>query len=258
MSLLRDGYLSMEELREYRRLPSKERFAQGPVAVLECCQEIPCNPCENACPFGAIHVGSPITNLPWLDEAKCTGCGTCIAHCSGLAIFVVDKTYGKDEACVSFPHEYLPLPVKGQQVKAVDRTGTAVCDATVVRVVNAKKAAHTPVVTLAVPREFADTVRGMKRLDGYEEAADPDSCIVCRCEEITAGEIREAIAQGAGTVAEVKRRTRAGMGLCQGRTCSRIITRMIAQERQMPASGIGQDTARPPVKPVPLSAYLED
>lgn len=265
--LSQNGYLSMEELLEYKRLPSEERLQQGPVAVLECCQNIPCNPCENACPFGAIHVGSPITNLPCLDESKCTGCGTCIAHCSGLAIFVVDKTYSETEATVSFPYEYLPLPVKGQQVKAVNRAGEVICDAVVVRIADTKKADHTPVVTLAIPKELIHEVRSMKRLNAQEpigeiqyiyEASDPDSCIACRCEEITVGEIRTAIAEGAESVTEVKRRTRAGMGLCQGRTCSKIVARMIAVEKHKAASEVREDTARPPMKPVPLSAFLEE
>ena len=105
------GFLDSAELKEAGRYPSEERLAKGPVAVIECCQNIPCNPCETACKFGAIQVGDPITNLPVLDETKCIGCGVCITKCPGLAIFVVDKS--KEMATVSFPFEYLPLPEKG-------------------------------------------------------------------------------------------------------------------------------------------------
>lgn len=266
--LSEQGFLSLEELREYGQLPSEERMEKGPVAVLECCQNIPCNPCEKACPFGAIHIGKPITNLPSLDTEKCTGCGTCIAHCSGLAIFVVDKSYSECEGTVSFPYEYLPLPQKGQQVKAVNRAGEEVCDAVVIRVVDRKAADHTPVVTIAVPKELADTARGIRRLnymDIYDkdkmqyvyEASDPDDCLICRCEEVTVGEVREVIRQGADTISEVKRRTRAGMGLCQGRTCSKIIARMLAVEKQKGMREIMLDTARTPVKPVAFGAFLE-
>lgn len=77
------GIPSAEELRGASGIPSQERMKKGPVAVIECVQEIPCNPCENACPFGAIKIGDPITNLPVLDGEKCTGCGTCVAMCPG-------------------------------------------------------------------------------------------------------------------------------------------------------------------------------
>jgi len=224
-------------------------------------QEIPCNPCEDACPFGAIHVGSPITNCPTLSEDKCTGCGVCVAQCPGLAIFIVDKTYNGTQATVSFPFEYLPLPEKGDTVQAVNRACEFVCEAKVVKVVKIKKNDNTPVVTIAVPKEYADSVRSIRRIgtpmtSASPEAAQasellPDDVLVCRCEEITAGEIRKAIReQGAGDVTEVKRRTRAGMGLCQGKSCGKIIARMIAEELGRAPVEILPAADRPPVRPV--------
>jgi len=161
-----DGYLSPEELKYCQGCPSPERMEKGPVAVVECTEEIPCNPCEEACPRGAIVVGSPITNVPVLIEDKCTGCGVCVAQCPGLAIFVLDLTHADGQATVSFPYEYLPLPDKGQQVTAVDRAGEPVCEGTVVKVANPGVYDRTPVVTVAVPREHAARVRGISRLGG--------------------------------------------------------------------------------------------
>ncbi|MEW6624049.1 MAG: 4Fe-4S ferredoxin [Bacillota bacterium] len=165
-NVLINGYPSIEEIKEICGYPTEERFARGPVAVVECVQEIPCNPCEAACKTGALVVGEPITNIPVLKEELCTGCGLCIAQCSGLAVFVIDKTYNQTEAAVSFPHEYHPLPEKGQEVYAVNRAGEEVCRGRVLRINNSKKNEGTPVITIAIPKEYADEVRGIKRLNG--------------------------------------------------------------------------------------------
>src|SRR5665647_790121 len=115
-------------------LPPTERTARGPVAVIECVQEIPCNPCEKACPFGAIEVGPDITQLPRLDLDKCQGCGLCLSKCPGLAIFLVDASKSETEALVMMPYEYLPLPAAEDIVDGVDRTGRFVAKARVVKV----------------------------------------------------------------------------------------------------------------------------
>jgi len=76
--------------------------------------------------------------------------------------------------------------------------------------------------------------------------------IICRCEEITLKEIEKAIAEGAVTIAEVKRRTRAGMGLCQGRTCRKIIAKLISKHTGRALKDILPSTFRPPVRVVKL------
>lgn len=76
--------------------------------------------------------------------------------------------------------------------------------------------------------------------------------IICRCEEITEDEIIEAIRNGATTVNEVKRWTRAGMGLCQGRTCRRMIERIIARETGVKLEEIIPSTYRQPVRPIKM------
>ena len=256
-----DGYPSMEEIKEANGWPTEERFAKGPVAIVECVQPIPCNPCEGACPSHAICVGQPITNTPQVDREKCTGCGLCVAACSGLAIFIIDKTYSETEATVSFPFEYYPLPEVGVQVDALTRGGEYKCRGTVVKVMNAKRNDHTAVVTIAVPKAYIDEVRTMKRIDAPEikeefqpvipEGPIDDDVIVCRCEEITAGEIRKAIREYKGqSLTEIKRRVRAGMGLCQGRTCGKLVTRLIQEETGKKPNEILPTTDRPPVRAV--------
>ena len=77
--------------------------------------------------------------------------------------------------------------------------------------------------------------------------------IICRCEEITLGEIRQAVYDGARDVSAVKRRTRAGMGLCQGRTCEPMIQGIIKQEVKALNESTGKLTARFPHRPVKFS-----
>lgn len=143
---------------------AEEMIRKGPKAVIECTEDIPCNPCSTCCRFGAITIKGSISELPCLDEEKCTGCGLCIPACPGMAIFVVDEHYTDTEALVSFPYEFLPMPVKGQAVKATDRKGSIVCDGEIQKVVISDKFDHTAVVTVKIPCEFASAVRGIKRL----------------------------------------------------------------------------------------------
>lgn len=77
-----------------------------------------------------------------------------------------------------------------------------------------------------------------------------DDVIVCRCEEVTAGDIRTAIRQGATTLTGVKRRTRAGMGLCQARTCETLVVRILAEELSARVADFGPASVRPPVGPI--------
>lgn len=85
-----------------------------------------------------------------------------------------------------------------------------------------------------------------------------DDILICRCEEVTEREIREAIADGATTINGVKRRTDAGMGLCQGRTCRRLISAMLSQQAGIDPADIAPPTARPPVRPAKIETLLKE
>ena len=90
-------------------------------------------------------------------------------------------------------------------------------------------------------------------------AAQPgDELIICRCEEITQGEIRRAVHDGMWTVTEVKRFLRAGMGLCQGQSCQKQVRAIIARELGVPPQELEYATARPPMRPVEMSEYARE
>jgi len=229
--------------------PSSERRAQGPVAVIECFQKIPCNPCYTSCRRGAIKELIDINDLPEINEEECNGCGICVSNCPGLAIFVVDESYSATEALVKLPYEFRPLPEEGQCVTALDREGKPVCRAKVIKVLNTKAMDRTPVVSLAVPKENSMDVR-------FFDQKNEEKTYLCRCEEITLEEVRALIAKGFVTLDEIKRLSRAGMGPCQGRTCRQLIMNEIAAATGVKPADQLLTTFRPPVKPINLGMLL--
>ena len=79
-----------------------------------------------------------------------------------------------------------------------------------------------------------------------------DDTIVCRCEELTAGDIRAAASLGRPGPNQIKSFTRAGMGPCQGRQCGYTIAGILAEAQQRPMSEVGFYRVRPPLKPLTL------
>lgn len=264
--LAKNGYLDIDEVLDIPGYPGDEVLAKKKCVVVECKQNIPCNPCEAACPHNAIKIGEPITNLPIVDAEKCIGCGLCVALCPGQACFLVDQS--KDEYdTVTIPYEYYPLPEKDQEVYGLSRDGQYLVKATVVRVVMTKKNDRTAVIEIKVPKGYGMKVRNIStdgRRIAQENAdsavvevkeTDDNSMYVCRCEEITKEEVIEAVRNGATSVNEVKRLLRTGMGLCQGRNCSKTIERIIAQELGVSPAQVPQATKRGPVRPIKLTGY---
>jgi len=158
-TLINDGIPTKEDLAA--NCPSEERMAKGPVAIIECFQEIPCDPCVKSCKQGAITMPGDVNDLPVLDAENCNGCGLCIMLCPGLAIFVVDKTYSKDFALVKLPFEYVPLPITGQFAAGLDRAGKELGWFEVVKVTSGGKKNMTRIISLAVPQEHAMEVRNI-------------------------------------------------------------------------------------------------
>ena len=167
--LINDGIPTREDLAKI--IPSEERLARGPVAIAECFQEIPCNPCVKACKQGAITMPRDINDLPQLNTELCNGCGLCISRCPGLAIFVVDKTWSKDRALVKLPFEYVPVPQAGQLAVGLDRAGKELGWFEVIKVISGGDKNMTRVISLAVPQDLAMEVRNI-RVGEYKTEAE--------------------------------------------------------------------------------------
>lgn len=82
--------------------------------------------------------------------------------------------------------------------------------------------------------------------------APADDTLVCRCEEVTAGELRERATQGRPGPNQLKAFTRAGMGPCQGRQCGYAMAHIVAAAQNRPVEEVGFYRIRPPLKPVTL------
>jgi len=145
------GVLSKKDL----TLPSKKQLEKG-VAIIECIQKIPCNPCVDSCPVKAISM-KDINAIPIMNFDKCIGCGKCIEICPGLAIFVVKIKDSK--ALISLPYEFLPVPKVGSKVKALDREGKVVGDAIVKRVIEKGK---TMTITIEAREDLAMDIRNIR------------------------------------------------------------------------------------------------
>ncbi len=129
-------------------MPSEEYLSKG-VAIIECVQEIPCDPCVDICPFKAISMEN-INAPPIVDFEKCTGCAQCIAICPGLAIFVI-KIDGR-KGLLTLPYEFLPVPKEGEKVKIFNREGKKIGTGIVKKV---KKSEGTHVITVETEKECA-------------------------------------------------------------------------------------------------------
>ena len=156
------GFLSEKELKDSKGIPSETRRRKGAVAVLECLEDIPCNPCEASCKYDAIAVGEDITTPPVLTEDNCVGCRSCLPICPGQAIFIVDESLPDDKAALEMPYEYRPLPEKGETVTALDRAGQELGAAVVTAVKQTKKMDQTATVIIELPREWSMSARAIR------------------------------------------------------------------------------------------------
>lgn len=151
------GYIKPVEV----DLPSASRLSDKPVAVIECPQEIPCDPCKEVCPVGAIQMEG-LNAVPRVNFEKCTGCSICVQECPGLAIFML--AYNGDWGEITIPYEFLPLPKEKERVDALDRKGERICEGEVIKVLGKEKSTGgTPLITVRVPKKYINEVRNVRK-----------------------------------------------------------------------------------------------
>ena len=240
---------------------------QGSVfPVFHCHQEIPCNPCTSVCPQHLIDIDpSDIRGLPHYEAGTgkaCIGCERCITICPGLAITLVDYRQDPERPLVTVPFEYGASRVHvGDRVVVLDREAEELGESEVVEVRAFERNDRTVLLRLRATPETAERIAGVRVQqpwvsESLPEAIEPihDETIVCRCERVTAGEIRVCIAAGYRDLNEIKAITRAGMGACGGKTCTALIMRLF-REAGVPMDDVTANVPRPLFVEVPLGRF---
>jgi NADPH-dependent 2,4-dienoyl-CoA reductase/sulfur reductase-like enzyme/Pyruvate/2-oxoacid:ferredoxin oxidoreductase delta subunit/bacterioferritin-associated ferredoxin len=226
---------------------------EGVYPVIHCFQEIPCNPCVTSCPKNLISTKpDPIMGIPRFCGV-CVGCEQCVGICPGLAITLVDWRKSADKPIVTVPFEFGNwLMTEGDEVTVTDWEGEVIGTAIVKRIKEAGRNPKTWLLKLETDGAIANRVAGVRIQDpaALEPMAESkpvamaDESIICRCERVTAGEIRQQIREGVCDMNELKVRTRAGFGACGGKTCKPLIAR-ICREEGFSEEQIVSFTARP-------------
>jgi len=238
-----------------------EDLPQPVFPVIRCVQEIPCNPCDPACPDGLIKVGPSIMDLPVYTGA-CLGCARCVTVCPGLAITLVVNDYDPagEKALVMMPFEFnledVPL---GAEVHTVDMEGAPVGIGRVVAVREREDQDRRHLVLVEVPAEdklraAGFLMRGPSEPSETELPEDDADPIVCRCERVRKSTIVAEIRQGVRDLNQLKALTRQSMGGCGGKTCTELTAR-IFREEGVPLDDLTPGTTRPLVAEAPLGAF---
>ncbi len=244
----------------------------GVFPVFHCVQEIPCNPCSSVCPKDLIFIDeADIRHLPHFDEERaddCIACGRCVAVCPGLAISLVDFRKRSQTALVSLPVEqnYPGISI-GNEVEVTDTDGIVLGKFKIEKIKTvAGYKDGTRLLSIEVPVTISKHVAGFRVIQpSKSKAFEPDSeflddleddSYICRCERITAGEIRRLIKIGVKDINQIKAITHASMGSCGGKTCLNLIKRIFASEG-IPLSEVTDPPIRPTFVEVPAKDFIE-
>jgi bacterioferritin-associated ferredoxin len=163
---------------------------------------------------------------------------------------------------VSIPYEFTTESIRQHDVVTLEDTeGHELGSLEVVNVRARAFSDRTRIVQVQAPKAYARQIAGIRvqdkaitlPLDHYVEHIADDT-IICRCERVTAGEIRELIRQGYRDMNELKIVTRAGMGACGAKTCNTMIHRLF-QEQGVPMGQVADHTKRPIFIEVPIGVF---
>jgi len=231
-----------------------EEYA-GVTPVIHCTQEIPCDPCSALCPNGMIYIDrTDICGIPTFlgNSYSCQYCEKCVAGCPGLAITIVDYRSNRDYPIVAIPYEFTRETIKSLDIATVlDTEGNALGDLEVLGAHSIPNNDRTLIVEVQAPKEIARKIAGLRiqepevtvPLGEYVDHISDDT-IICRCERVTAGELRSLIRECYKDMNELKTIARAGMGACGAKTCSALIQRLYREEG-IPTEEVINHTKRP-------------
>ena len=104
---------------------------------------------------------------------------------------------------------------------------------------------------------MVDVQAKLMEIGPFVEGPD-DDLLVCRCEEVTKGQIRKAVHEGIFTLEEMRRYLRSGMGLCQGQTCGKMVKGIMARELGIRPIDLTPATARAPMRPMEMKILAND
>lgn len=187
--------------------------------------------CDFTRQLGLAHHWNPVQRY-WFPETSDLG------RTRELCIYVAGDT--------AFVHGGVPAALKGElsamdiiaQLKGMDREECETLQASV----------RKKLIRELYPRPFVDQLYA-PRFGLYDVE---DDVLVCRCEGVTAGEIRQALGDGYLDINTIKGVTRCGMGPCQGRMCGMALAEIIADHRGMAVRDVGALSIRPPVRNLSL------
>ncbi len=240
---------------------------EGVFPVLHCLQEIPCNPCSAVCPADLIRVDpADIRRRPEFLGSRggkgCVGCASCVAVCPGLAITLVDYRKDPEHPTVTLPYEFPRDTVEaGNRLTVLDTGGEALGTVQVTGIRTLPRYDYTLLLDVTAPRAIAKRIAGVRIQEDWASQPLPealerltDDAIVCRCERVTAGEIRALIQDGYRDMNAIKAITRAGMGACGGKTCTSLIRRLFREEG-IPPDEVEENVIRPLFVEVGLGVF---
>jgi ferredoxin len=232
--------------------------------LIRCVQEIPCDPCTEACPHNLISMPGSILALPEFS-GECQACGRCVLACPGLAIQLVVSDYDPagEKALVMMPFEFADdVAPPGTEVTTTDIEGRVVGKGRVVAIRKREDQDRRRLLLVEVPMKDKLEVAGFRIREPEEgapveidelDAGDP---MICRCERVRKSEIVSAIRAGVRDMNQLKAVARSGMGGCGGKTCTDQVLR-IYREEGVDLSEVTLPSIRPLVAEIHLGDFVE-